>query len=460
MSNYLRDLPKNNSAIFIKFYPGIQVYTGSDKAALILGRMEFWFSKYHSGFYKFLEPCNHKLYREGDSWSEEVGFSRKVFNRAFDLIGVRYKSKSSFQTAKEPFQGKLYASYQDRKTNRTYFVRNHAFASEFFEKVFHSPKSSSKTSVSLDQLSASTTNPASEDEGAPHVSKCRSRDVHFGRSYTNSLIHKKTTSLNNVTLEIIPKDSSDFCEKTEGMILFWKQEVGELGVKTISQSLLKRLYHTLETFFGSSLAAWQVFCRKIASSKFLMGEAKNRFFKKAWITWAIKSETIDLIQAGHFNCGDREIPKTQEETMLEAQLKEVRGEKEKFLMAKSRIEDLISGERKKSIQAAFAELGSKDKERFREDYAHTLRDQESSLAEAFKDKGWNMPFAEILFEMFCFEKLEKELFPEDLPTEITSVLKSQGISEKLESMSMQEQQLLAALRTVNSFNGFEIHQGE
>ena len=30
-------------------------------------------------FYKFNGSCNHSLYREGDSWEEELGFSEKEF---------------------------------------------------------------------------------------------------------------------------------------------------------------------------------------------------------------------------------------------------------------------------------------------------------------------------------------------------------------------------------------------
>ena len=106
-------------SFYIKFYPTLQSVTGSNIAALILGKLEFFFSnpKFESGFYKFSEYCDHPLYRKGDSWSEELGISRKVFNRAFDLIGTRHKSKSDFLNAADKFQGKPYASYHDRATN-------------------------------------------------------------------------------------------------------------------------------------------------------------------------------------------------------------------------------------------------------------------------------------------------------------------------------------------------------
>ena len=90
--NYLQNHATHS--FYIKYYPALQSYIGCERATLILGKLEYWFHnpKYKTGFYKFVEPCDHPLYREGDSWSEEVGLSRKVFNRAFDVIGVRYKS--------------------------------------------------------------------------------------------------------------------------------------------------------------------------------------------------------------------------------------------------------------------------------------------------------------------------------------------------------------------------------
>jgi len=86
------------NSFYTKFYHSLQSFTGSATSTLIIGKLEFWFAnpKYKEGFYKFVEPCAHPLYREGDSWSEELGISRKIFAKAFDLIGVRYKSKSAY----------------------------------------------------------------------------------------------------------------------------------------------------------------------------------------------------------------------------------------------------------------------------------------------------------------------------------------------------------------------------
>ena len=153
---------------YIKYYPEFKMGFGSEKAAIIFERLEYWSQRYSSGFWKFFEPCEHPLYREGDSWQEETGFSRKAFNKVFPLIGIHYKSKSAFLKQSDPFQGKLYASYYDRKTNRTYFLRNHSFVREFLEKTWNRVK----TTIQKD--------------GRRGSQNGRSCNGHAGRSFTRA----------------------------------------------------------------------------------------------------------------------------------------------------------------------------------------------------------------------------------------------------------------------------------
>jgi len=442
--------------------PLVQVksFTGCEKATVIAGRLEFWFSKYHFGFYKFLEPCGHRLYRAGDSWSEELGFSRKVFNRAFALIGVRYKSKSEFMSAEDKFQGKLYASYHDRKTNRTYFVRNHALATEFFgsrggektqdktiSQLQNQLKSQMriKTSKSLQTVTSSSVCNTNSVANTEQVAQKRAvpGTANLVRSYNNNLKQKKTPSLKDTHAQTQVARPDDFEALTEGMIMIWKEEVGELGVESVSQPLLNRLYQTLSRFFSGSLEVWRSFCRKIASSKFLMGEAKNRFFKKAWITWAIKEESIELIHAGHFNCGDREIAKSSEVIAVESQIQELRLEKDKLLRTKSRIEDEVRHSRKAAIRNAMAEMTAEKLHDARDSFEVEMQVQDTITGQDFRDLGWNMPFAETLFEMFLMSRLESQLFPTSLETQIDQDLTDSGIQLQLEQMEIQESQLIA-----------------
>ena len=102
-------------------------------------QLDYWFEKSPGGFYKFLEPCeNSKLYKKGDSWTEELGFSRSEFKTAFEKIGVSYKSKREFTEALKTgnlFQGKFYCCYIDRIKNITVYYRNHELLDLELEKL-------------------------------------------------------------------------------------------------------------------------------------------------------------------------------------------------------------------------------------------------------------------------------------------------------------------------------------
>jgi hypothetical protein len=64
---------------------------GSIAAAILLQQVVYWWNT--SGeqqFYKFKEPCAHRLCREGDSWVEELGMSRREFDTARGIIAYKH----------------------------------------------------------------------------------------------------------------------------------------------------------------------------------------------------------------------------------------------------------------------------------------------------------------------------------------------------------------------------------
>lgn len=108
----------------ISYYPRLNEVTGDVLASLLMTQLEYWFSKKPKKFFKFAAPCEHRLYHEGDSWEEELGFSRGIFRTAFSRIGVTYKSRKAYLQSKDKFQGKFYLSYYDRMSRLTYYKRN------------------------------------------------------------------------------------------------------------------------------------------------------------------------------------------------------------------------------------------------------------------------------------------------------------------------------------------------
>lgn len=75
--------------------------TGSVTATILLQQILFWWEKQgRTPFYKFKEPCNHSLYKGGDSWCEELGFTRAEFDTALSKIGCKTSKDKHMQEDK------------------------------------------------------------------------------------------------------------------------------------------------------------------------------------------------------------------------------------------------------------------------------------------------------------------------------------------------------------------------
>lgn len=111
----------------ITYYPELNSITGSVTSSILLSQLEYWFGKTKGKpFYKFLEPCiNNPLYKKGDSWTEELHFSKAEFRTASKRICKVYKSKKEFADATDKFENKFYLAYTDKIKGLTYYCRNH-----------------------------------------------------------------------------------------------------------------------------------------------------------------------------------------------------------------------------------------------------------------------------------------------------------------------------------------------
>lgn len=136
MRNYILSITRNT----IPYVKELRPISGSVTATILMQRLDYYFERHPNGFYKFLEPCQNALYREGDSWIEELNFSKDEFRTAFALIGVSYKSKSLFNKEADPFAGKYYCSYFDRPKGVTYFFRNHTLLDQVLDHLVNLPK--------------------------------------------------------------------------------------------------------------------------------------------------------------------------------------------------------------------------------------------------------------------------------------------------------------------------------
>lgn len=84
-----------NDKRLILYRPEWRAFTGSVLSTILLQQILYWWDKMgRKPFYKFKEPCGNKLYTEGDSWIEELGFSRTEFDTALKKIGVKISAKN------------------------------------------------------------------------------------------------------------------------------------------------------------------------------------------------------------------------------------------------------------------------------------------------------------------------------------------------------------------------------
>ncbi|MDP1974659.1 MAG: hypothetical protein Q8K37_01670 [Alphaproteobacteria bacterium] len=318
--------------IFYKLY-------NSYHTNIIISQLEYWFSKMGDKFYKFIEPSsNQRSYREGDSWTEELCVSRKTFTRAFDKIGTRHKSKTSFKESKDKFQGKLYASYYDRQTKQTVFLKNTEIVTSKFnwsekslkteklkqhtkpliisDKVKKPIKAQSKNihetlnthiqndikinaesnskETSFKIKTASNTNESAIffKNNIPFYNGQNDRSGYIYKYIyiTKTTSTKQTSNLNqNKNIELADKN-----ELVKEIKNIWIEKIGD--EEKTSQISSEEILKAFIKIFNGSIENWKEYCIKISSSNFLMGRIKNTF--KIWISWALKKETYDRINAG------------------------------------------------------------------------------------------------------------------------------------------------------------------
>jgi hypothetical protein len=292
---------------FIKFDRRINNIIGCQRATLILSTLEYWFSKKQEGFYKFIGPCSHPLYKKEDSWIEELGCDPKSFTNSFKKIGVKYKSRTAFEKVEDKFQGKMYASYYDRYSNRVFFVRNHEEVNKFFARIY-SPVDTDESQVE----NKKKTQPSL-------VSSSIKNPLRNGKNYRSY----KETKNSSPDLSKDKSHASD--EIVKKMIDIWTAIVGEgKGQIELRGKIIAFLKKAFTDSFNSCLQKWKAYCISITRSKFLMGE-KTSF--KATLEWALKFDVIAKILSGeYYGIGDRKRKLTLEE---QEESKKEREEQEK-----------------------------------------------------------------------------------------------------------------------------------
>ena len=178
----------------------VREYAGSVTGSLLMQQLDYWFTQHPDGFYKFLSPTpKHPDYREGDSWTEELGFSKAEFRSAFDGIGIRHSSKSIYIKSPNPFISvngeKFYCSYHDKKNGLTWYFRNHPKVDELIEELCKAkPAKYRKKLSTVDKQSESTVNQQSESTVNVVSESIEINNVDLHRSTKSIYINEESES--------------------------------------------------------------------------------------------------------------------------------------------------------------------------------------------------------------------------------------------------------------------------
>jgi hypothetical protein len=104
----------------IAYRPAFARLVDNALAAVLLQEIfDLWVMKDRKPFYKFKAECQHRLYRDGDSWCETLEWNRTEFDNALQVIGTKIgkgdkKADLLAMEIPEPQEGETSAAFRDR----------------------------------------------------------------------------------------------------------------------------------------------------------------------------------------------------------------------------------------------------------------------------------------------------------------------------------------------------------
>ena len=389
---------------FIKYNPALVAEFGSQNAVLLFDRLEYWFSKTKNEFYKFIEPCDHPCYREGDSWCEELGFSRPVFRTAFDKIGIRYISKTAFEKESNPFKGKLFAYYQDRKSNKTIFVRNNSLLAELYVRLKNIIQKTVKAIKPTVEKTLKTFQPRAGGLIQPYVRATKDKQINTSYKKGEDCFSKEVGAG-----QISDQQSKISLE----MKAIWEEEIGSRGLVTLTSDFSQRMLRAYEGLFQGSVDCWRAYCLKIASSKFLMGEKAGTNYQLRLPVALTETFKIQL-EEGRYELSTRETSVDRQRKLESERLRLIALKTER---GKERMEDLKrekADHEKKLIMKRERVLSLDEMKTYKQTFEGLMTESDCSKGSWFREKGWDDFSVKLDFQVFLWDQLKATLTMKDL----------------------------------------------
>lgn len=126
------------------YRPAIKLITRQTNATLFLGQVMYrWFGNGRKPFYKFNNPCDHKLCKLGDSWCEELIMTEDEFTTARDKVATKSKGEPDYQIINgypNPLLvNEMIYYWTDRADNLTWYSVNELLAEALLRWAYGVP---------------------------------------------------------------------------------------------------------------------------------------------------------------------------------------------------------------------------------------------------------------------------------------------------------------------------------
>ena len=84
----------------MRYFPILNRYTGSVNGTIFFLQVMYWYGERKKPFYKFQNPPIHVLYKSGDSWAEELGFTESQLKSVLDKTASKLRKGGIYDLSK------------------------------------------------------------------------------------------------------------------------------------------------------------------------------------------------------------------------------------------------------------------------------------------------------------------------------------------------------------------------
>jgi hypothetical protein len=110
----------------IAYRPALRNLVGDLAASLLLHQVIYYhIAQERMPFFKFIQPCAHKLYRAGDSWVEVMGFSEDEYKGAIKKMGTRIRERDLDKSLADAQESTFGPDPDKRKKNQRILLNRH-----------------------------------------------------------------------------------------------------------------------------------------------------------------------------------------------------------------------------------------------------------------------------------------------------------------------------------------------